>query len=200
MMSWLGWLLLAVNLWISWHNAKVTGLEWVESKYMGGWVRFMCWMGWLQSALGFTWCYVLIIVLFLHGAGSINTATVDATLDLAYVVLFPGLFISGTFIWIESLVIAWRRRDLPSIATATWNTFAEIHNAYSAVEGMGGALKSVGSLFSDIDDDDIKGIAIVAVVAIVLAALAGGFLTTELIRRHYAGSRPLPERAVPAPA
>lgn len=199
-MSWVGWLLLAVNLWISWHNAKVTGLEWVESKHMGGWVRFMCWMGWLQSALGFTWCYVLMIVLFAYGAGSINAATVDATINLAYVVLFPGLFISGTFIWIESLVIAWRRRDLPSIATATWNTFAEVHNAYSAVEGMGGAMKSVGSLFSDPDEDNIKGIAVVAVIAIVLAALAGGFLATELIRRHYAGSRPLPERVAPVPA
>jgi hypothetical protein len=26
LMSWVAWLLLAVNLWISWHNAKVTGL------------------------------------------------------------------------------------------------------------------------------------------------------------------------------
>ena len=199
-MAWLIWLIVAVNLWISWHNAKVIGLDWIESKYIGGWVRFMCWMGWLQSALGFTWCYVLIGVVCARGGGYINAATADSTINLGYVVLFPGLFISGTFIWIESLVIAWRRRDLPSIATASWNTFAEIHNAYSAVEGMGGALKSVGSLFSDSDEDDIKGIAIVAVISIVLAALAGGFLTTELIRRHYAGSRPLPERTAPQPA
>jgi len=199
-MAWLIWLILALNLWISWHNAKVIGLDWIESKYIGGWVRFMCWMGWLQSALGFTWCYVLIIVVYARGSGYINAATADATINLGYVILFPGLFISGTFIWIESLVIAWRQRDLPSIATASWNTFAEIHNAYSAVEGMGGALKSVGSLFSGSDDDDIKGIAVVATIAIILAALAGGFLTTELIRRHYAGSRPLPERAVPQPA
>jgi hypothetical protein len=105
-MSWTVLLLLAVNLWISWHNAKVVGLEWIESKYMGGWVRFMCWMGWLQSALGFTWCYVLIGALLARNAGYINAATLKATIDLAYVVLFPGLFISGTFIWIESLVIA----------------------------------------------------------------------------------------------
>ena len=199
-MSWVVWLLLAINLWISWHNAKVTGLDWVESKYMGGWVRFMCWMGWLQSALGFTWCYALIIVMFAHGAGYIDATGVKATINLAYMVLLPGLFISGTFIWIESLVIAWRRRDLPSMAVASWNTFAEIHNAYSAVEGMGGAVKSVGSLFSDADDDEATGIALVAAIVIVLAALAGGFLTTELIRRHYAGSRPLPERGAPQPA
>jgi hypothetical protein len=200
MMSGLGWLVLALNLWISWHNAKVIGLDWVESRYLGGWTRFMCWMGWLQSALGFTWCYVLILALFAHSAEYINTATEQAAVNLGYVIIFPGLFISGTFIWIDSLVQAWRRRDLPSIATASWNTFAEIHNAYSAIDGMGDALKSVGSLFSDSDEDDVTGVAVVAVIAIVLAALAGGFLTTELIRRHYAGSRPLPERAVPAPA
>ena len=199
-MSGLGWLVLALNLWISWHNAKVIGLDWVESRYLGGWTRFMCWMGWLQSALGFTWCYVLILALFAHSAEYINTATEQAAVNLGYVIIFPGLFISGTFIWIDSLVQAWRRRDLPSIATAAWNTFAEIHNAYSAIDGMGDALKSVGSLFSDSDEDDVTGVAVVAVIVIVLAALAGGFLTTELIRRHYAGSRPLPERAVPAPA
>ena len=199
-MSWLGWLLLVVNLWISWHNARVTGLEWVESKYMGGWVRFMCWMGWLQSALGFTWCYALIVVLFARSGGYVDDTTTKATIELAYVVLFPGLFISGTFIWIESLVIAWRQRDLPSMAVASWNTFAEIHNAYSAVEGMGGAVKSLGSLFSVADEDDLKAAAVAFAIAVVLAALAAGVLTTELIRRHYAGSRPLPERIAPHPA
>lgn len=200
-MSWVVvWLLLAANLWISWHNAKVTGLDWVESRAMGGWVRFMCWMGWLQSALGFTWCYTLIVALLARSGGYINDAMMTATIDLAYVVLFPGLFVSGTFIWIESLVIAWRRRDLPSIATASWNTFAEIHNAYSAVDGMGDAIKSLGSLFDVTDDDDLKGVALAFAIAVVLAALAAGFLTTELIRRHFAGSRPLPERAAPQPA
>jgi len=199
-MSWVGWLLLAVNLGISWHNARVTGLDWVESKYMGGWVRFMCWMGWLQSALGFTWCYALIVVLFARSGGYVDDTTTKATIELAYVVLFPGLFISGTFIWIESLVIAWRQRDLPSMAVASWNTFAEIHNAYSAVEGMGGAVKSLGSLFSVADEDDLKAAAVAFAIAVVLAALAAGVLTTELIRRHYAGSRPLPERIAPHPA
>jgi hypothetical protein len=140
------------------------------------------------------------VVWFAYTSHYIDATTARATVDLGYVILFPGLFISGTFIWIESLVRAWRERDLPNIAVAAWNTFAEIHNAYSAVEGMGSALKSVGSLFSDADDDDATGFAVVAAIVIVAAALAGGFLTTELIRRHYAGSRPLPERVAPTPA
>jgi hypothetical protein len=89
-MSWIVWLLLAVNLWISWHNAKVVGLDWIESKYMGGWVRFMCWMGWLQSALGFTWCYVLIGALLAHNAGYINAATLKARSTLLMSYCFRG--------------------------------------------------------------------------------------------------------------
>jgi len=197
-----GWalLVLVLNLGISWSNARVTGLNWVESKHIGGWIRFMCWMGWLQSALGFTWCYVLIVVWFAEGGHYIDARTADATVALGYLLIVPGALFSGLFIWIDSLVQAWRRRDLPSIATASWNTFAEIHNAYSAVDGIGAALKSVGSMFASADPDDWKGAAVITMILIVVAALAGGFVTTELIRRHYAASRPLPARAAPSPA
>ena len=188
-------LLLAVNLGISWWNARVVGLDWVEARFIGGWVRFMCWMGWLMSALGFTWCYVLILAFVAQGAGLIGARELEATLLLGYLVVIPGMLFSGLFIWIDSVVVAWRRRDLPSMATASWNTFAELHNAYSAISGVGAALKSVGNLFGDGDEDEAKIGAIIIVVLIVVAALAGGFITTELIRRHYAASRPLPARA-----
>jgi hypothetical protein len=198
-MTGMAWLLLFVNLGISWWNARVVGLEWVESQFIGGYIRFMCWMGWLMSALVFTWCYVLILALFAHNARYIDASQMTAAISLGYVVVLPGLLVSGTFIWVDSVVQAWRRRDLPSIATATWNTFAEIHNINSAVSGIGPAFKSIGGLFSDADEDEAKIGAIIVVVLIVVAALAGGVITTELIRRHYAASRPLPERAVPQP-
>jgi len=199
-MTGMAWLLLIVNLGISWWNARVTGLDWVESKFIGGYVRFMCWMGWLMSALGFTWCYVMILAVLAHGSGYIDARQMEATVSLGYLVVLPGILVSGLFIWTDSVVQAWHRRDLPSIGIATWNTFAEIHNVYSAVRGIGPALKSVGSLFSDADEDEAKIGVIIVVVLIVVAAVAAGFVTTELIRRHYAASRPLPERAAPQAA
>jgi len=199
-MSALGLFVLILNFGISWSNARVTGLVWVESKHLGGWIRLMTWMGWLMSALGFTWCYAIVIVLIAQSSGHLTAQQVDAALSLGYLIVVPGVLVSGLFIWIDSLVRAWRERDLPSIGIAAWNTFAEVHNAYAAVEGIGGAAKSVGSLFSSADPDDLKGAAIVAVVLIVAAALAGGFITTEMIRRHYAASRPLPARTAAAPA
>jgi hypothetical protein len=36
MMSGLGLLVLILNFGISWWNARVTGLDWVESKHLGG--------------------------------------------------------------------------------------------------------------------------------------------------------------------
>ena len=199
-MTGMAWLLLIVNLGISWWNARVTGLDWVESKFIGGYVRFMCWMGWLMSALGFTWCYVMILAVLAHGSGYIDARQMEAAVSLGYLVVLPGILVSGLFIWTDSVVQAWHRRDLPSIGIATWNTFAEIHNVYSAVRGIGPALKSVGSLFSDADEDEAKIGVIIVVVLIVVAAVAAGFVTTELIRRHYAASRPLPERAAPQAA
>jgi len=199
-LNWIAWLLLIANLGISWWNARVTGLDWVESTLIGGYVRFMCWMGWLMSGLGFTWCYVLILAVFAHGSGYIDTSQMDAAISLGYLVVLPGILVSGLFIWIDSVVEAWRRRDLPSIGIAAWNTFAQIHNVYSAVNGVGPAMKSVGGLFSGVDEDEAKLGAIIIVVLIVVTALAGGFVTTELIRRHYAASVPLPQRAAPQPA
>jgi hypothetical protein len=199
-MNWLVLLLLVVNFGISWWNARMVGLDWVETRHLGGWIRLMAWMGWLMSALGFTWCYVLILALLARSAGYIDDQAMQGAIALGYLVVIPGVLISGSFIWIDSLVQAWRRRDLPSIGIAAWNTFAEVSNVAAAVQGVGGAAKSVGSLFTKADPDEVKGAAILIVVLIVVAAVAGGFITTEMIRRHYAGSRPLPARAVPAAA
>ena len=197
-MAFVAVLVFAINFAISWHNARVVGLDWVESKQIGGWMRFVVWMAWLMSAVGFTQCYVEILAWLAHSGGYIDAKAMDATLSLGFVVLIPGFIIAGTVLWIDSLVVAWRQRDLPSIATAAWNTFAEIHNVHSAVSGVGGAFKSIGSF--SFDEDEAKGAVIIVVVLIVVTAIAGGFITTELIRRHYAGSRPLPQRAAAAAA
>jgi hypothetical protein len=193
-------LLWLINLGISWWNARVVGLDWVESKHLGGWIRFMTWMGWLMSALGFTWCYVILLALLARGLGYVDDQTMERTISLGYLILLPGILMSGLFIWIDSAVRAWRQRDLPSIGIAAWNTFAQVHNVYAAVKGIRGASKSVASLFRSADVDDIKGAAVAAAVLVVMAAFAGGFLTTEMIRRHYAASRPLPRRPTPRPA
>ena len=43
-----------LNFGISWWNAYAVGVTWVETKNMGGYQRFMAWMGAIMSASGFT--------------------------------------------------------------------------------------------------------------------------------------------------
>lgn len=186
-----------LNFGISWWNARVVGTVWVESKEMGGFTHFMTWMGAIMSASGFTWCYLIVLLLGGHTfyPEVLTNEAVKAGLSLGYLVIIPGVLFSGLMIWIESLVEAWRRRDLPSMGVAAWNSFAQIHNTYSAMEGIPDALKEVGNFFSEGDSDDAKFKLIVLVVILVVLALFAGILTTSAIIKKYAGSVPLPRAA-----
>ncbi len=193
-----------INLGISWLNARTVGVTWVETKQIGGWQRFMAWMGAIMSASGFTWCYLVVLLFgayyaqfsFLHPGQPpiLSQRAISDGFSLGYLLIIPGILFSGMMIWIDSLVQAWKRRDLPSIGTAAWNTYAQMHNTYEAFSGIGSALNGVGDLFSG-DDDDGKGklglLAILIIVGLVLLAISGGILTTMTIIRHYAATRPL---------
>lgn len=193
-----------VNFAISFFNARTVGLVWVETKTIGGWQRFMAWMGAIMSASGFTWCYMIILlfgVYFLQpnpvqpeheeGAKIITMVHLQTGFALGYLIIIPGILFSGTMIWIDSLVQAWRRRDLSSIGVATWNTFAHLHNSYSAMRGIPEAWKAVSNSLGKSRSKD-KGAIII--IILVIAAAVSGILTTYAIVSHYAGTRTLPER------
>jgi hypothetical protein len=198
------WVLLGVvwlvNMFISWVNARTVGLMWVETKEMGGWSRFMTWMGAIMSASGFTWCYLVILLFggyyaqfsFLkpNQAPYIGVEALKAGFALGYLIIVPGILFSGLMIWVDSLVQAWRRRDLSSMGIAAWNTFAQVHNTYGAIRGVPGAWDAVGDFFGGKDKKDGS----VVILLLVILALLGGILTTWGIVLHYAGTRPLPQR------
>jgi len=189
-----------VNFGISWWNARAVGLVWAETKMMGGVTRFMVWMGAIMSACGFSWCFLIFLAIGANYFYPIyfGPKALRATFSLGYLIIIPFIIFSGMMIWIQSLVIAWRRRDLPSMGVAAWNTFAQIHNTYSAIEGMPAAFKEVGNFFSDVfsgDSDDAKGKLAIMVIAIVLLSLIAGIILTAALIKKYAASVPLPERS-----
>src|SRR6185437_14296075 len=112
--------------------------------------------------------------------------TLKQAASLWYItIIFPALG-TGFIITIESWRAAFRERSLMNMGTAAWNTFAELHNAYEAVEGMGDAFKDVGDLFSglfdgDSDDDAKAKLAMVAILLVVIALASGCLLTAILI-------------------
>jgi len=199
-----------LNFAISWFNARSTGLVWVETKQIGGFQRLMTWMGAVMSACGFTWCYVFILLVSVYfgqfalikpdSSGNITpfftTDAIQAGFSLGYIIIIPGLLFSGLMIWVDSLVQAWRRRDLPSMGVAAWNTYAQIHNTYSAMRGVPEAIESISKFFFGGRDSRNSGKGAVGLVLIFIVVLAccSGILTTWGIINHYAGSRPLPDR------
>ena len=54
-------LLVLVNIGISYWNAKQAGRVWAESKGVGGWIRILVWCAAIQSAVGFTSAYAIIL-------------------------------------------------------------------------------------------------------------------------------------------
>jgi hypothetical protein len=188
------WLL---NLGISIWNAYAVGLAWVETKHAGGWRRFMAWMGAIMAASGFTWCYLFLLALLAWWLRWLELRHIEVMFSLGYILIIPGVLFSGLMITIDSWAQAYRQRTLGSFGTAAYNTFAQIHNTYNAVTGMGQAFQNVASFFSgssrgrsDSDKDDRAGVLIILLV--LLALLAGVLTTAAIIHRVAGGGQRIP--------
>jgi hypothetical protein len=191
------WLLnLAISIW----NAYAVGKSWVEAKAAGGWPRVMCWSGAVMSASGFSWCYLILLGFAAYKLEAISDAQFAVALNLGYILLIPGILLSGLMITLDSWARAFRQGGLLNYGAAVYNTYAQIHNTYSAVIGFGDAFRSVRDFFgqggkSDRDGDDKdRNFGWVVVVLLVAAALAAGVLTTTFIIWRVAGTTPLPPR------
>jgi hypothetical protein len=183
----------AISVW----NAYAVGKVWVEARHAGGWHRFMCWMGAVMSASGFTWCYLSFLVLTASYFQWVTEEQAMACLNLGYILLIPFILFAGYAITLDSWVQAYRRGGFLNYGAAAWNTYASIHNTYSAWQNLGGAFTSLGNFFGgdrkrgrDSDGDGAGGIVIV--ILLVALALLGGVITTAVIIRRFAATEPLP--------
>ena len=186
-----------VNLGISFWNARVAGMSWVESKAVGGWGRVTAWAGAVMSAVGFTSVYGFVVLFIGLGTGWIPEGAAVVTQALLYLMLIIPCLGSGIIIMGESWVRLARERSLANIGVAAWNTLAMAHNAWSAYNSVGKAWDSVaksvtGGLGTD-DDIDTDSDFAKAVIAVVIAVF-GGILTTVVIMRRYMGTVALPAK------
>jgi hypothetical protein len=195
---WLIGLIWLLNAAISTWNAYAVGRSWVEARVAGGWPRLMCWAGAVMSATGFSWCYLILLALVAHHLEWISPDQIEAALALGWVVLVPGLLLSGLVIMLDSWARAFRQGGFLNYGIAVYNTYAQIHNTYSAITGLGPALDKVGAIFKDRGssrDRDRSGA--VLIILLVALALLAGILTTTFIIWKVAGSVPLPQRPTP---
>lgn len=187
-MSILGLIVIWVlNFGISWWNAYACGNIWLETKEIGGWQRLITWCGAIMSAIGFSWCILIVLALISKAVlPEIGTKVMMLSIYGGYIIIGPAAVLSGLFIWIDSLVEAWRRRDFPSIAVAGWNTYAQISNTVSLFDGLDTAFKGIGNIISD-SDDDVKGKIIMLAVILIAISLGMGVLLTRYIIRKNMG-------------
>ena len=189
------WLL---NFGISWLNAWSVGRSWADSKATGSWPRVVTWSAAVMSACGFTWCYLILLVIGADTLGVFapdpKTAELSPTaqnphefvklaLEMGYVVIIFPILGSGLAIWIDSVTTAWRRRDAVSIGVAGWNTFAQAHNTFEAARTLPAVFKDLGSALKG---GDVKGKAFLLALILVAVALCAGILTTVAIVRSTA--------------
>lgn len=192
-------LILILNVGISIWNCYAVGTAWKDTMAIGGWFnKLVLWSAVIQSGVGFSMPILLgltfgAVAYLTSGTEPELTAAegaelVQAVFSLWYIaVIFPILG-SGLAIWAHSLREAYRRRDFTSIATAGWNTFAQVHNTISAINNVGGAFEVVGELFSKAlsGKGDGKGKIAILVILLVVVSLVLGFLIAFGLVRYFA--------------
>jgi hypothetical protein len=185
--------LLVANFAISWFNAWTVGKVWVETKAVGGFTRFMAWMGAVMSACGFVWVYTIVLALLWHTLNPslpkkyvLSDVYLNGAIGLGYLIIILPVLGSGLAITINSWAYFWRRRTFGSGALAGYNSFAQLYNTYQAIQGIPEAVGLVGKAFKG--DGDSDGKKWVLMLALVLIALVGGILTTTAIIRVSARS------------
>jgi hypothetical protein len=180
----------AISIW----NAYAVGKVWVETRVVGGWRRFMCWMGAVMSACGFTWCYLSFLALTAHHFKWLTDEEVMVALNLGYVLLVPFMLFAGYAITLDSWARAFRQGGFLNYGMAAWNTYATIHNTFSAWRNLGGAFSSLTNYFGGgkrerSRNDNNSGLVVLLLVAFALLA---GVFTTAVIIRRVAATDPLP--------
>jgi hypothetical protein len=199
--------ILALNFAISWWNARSCGRAWVESKAVGGAIRFLVWCAAIQSAIGFSSVFLFPLILLANALfpAYFTEEYLKAAVNLWYLtIIFPALG-TGLVITIESWITAYRERSLLNLGRAAYNTMAQIHNTMGAIDSVGPALRSVGQMFTSAlsgrgnAKDKAALLGLMIAVAVVAVALAAGTMLTVVLIHRYAGTVPLRSPATADP-
>ena len=171
--------LLVVNAGISFLNAYGAGAMYSEAKAIGGWSRIVNVSALIMAACGWSWVLLTIETIAAVTLGYLTPEEGQAMFSLGYLFLIIPLIGSGFALWANSLVRAYKTRKFGDVGVAGWNTFAQVHNVYSAAKHAPGAFKSVMDVFGKSKD----GRKLLAIILLVIVALGGGFFITFAIAR-----------------
>jgi len=174
-----------LNLGISIWNAYATGKVWVEAKHAGGVARFMAWMGYLMASVGFSWNILVLIGTMLKALGTVTPEQANLLFQIGYVVLIPGFLFSGYAIMFQSWANAYRNHSVANMGVAAYNTFANIHNTFNAIDNFP---KAFGSIFSAFKGGSGKSKANGLILFVAVLCVLSGFIIAALIVHRVAAS------------
>ena len=189
---------LGLNILISIWNCYAVGTAWKDTMAMGStFDKVLLWSGTIQSGVGFSMPILLVLstisVSFLTSGEEPTLTPIEGQQLLEWIyslwylaVIFPILG-SGLAIWAHSIREVYKRRDFTSIATAGWNSYAQISNTLSALENIGGVLSNVGDMFSWLADSkgDARRQLVLLVVLLVVISLVAGFMIAVALVKYF---------------
>ena len=181
-------LLVALNVFIAYWNARAIAPVW---RYRGqmDWMMYLVTLSaFVMSVVGFSMPLILGGTFGALALGLIPAAGAKAAMGMWYLSVIVPVLGASLIITAHSWIEAWRRRDLTSALVTAWNTGATIHNFASAPSGIEAALDGIGSFVSSVmadEDGFLPGLALLLVVAIVVGSLFGGvYATLKVIAKH----------------
>jgi hypothetical protein len=143
----------------------------------------------MMAGLGFSWNIFIVVGYVMVTEGKFDQEQLLTFINLGYVILVPGFLFSGYAIMLESWADAYRNRTLGSMGRAAWNTYANIHNTYSAVKDMPGAISQVFKAFTG-GKKGAQGLVLLLAIACVLS----GFIIAGVIVWRVSASYALPKK------
>ncbi|MGN1330020.1 MAG: hypothetical protein ACI4VN_01620 [Clostridia bacterium] len=186
-------LLLLLNFFISWSNAKYCGRYWSESKAVGGSFRAYVIAGYAMAIAGFTMVYFyllsvvlpLILPLFMELSNEDLMAIMELSSSMLYILLVLAIVPSGFFIWFKSVANFWEHKTLGNGLVAGYNTFAQFRNTANACRELPSAFGRVTSaLFGGKGKKKSETyIVLLAILLLILAIFSGYFTASAIMKK-----------------
>ncbi len=172
------WLFIILGIVISVWNAYASGYNSVLLRnYEGKFAEFFRLansFGIVLAFAGATYYTAVILALLGTSLGYVDPLAANALLSLNFLVLGGLLLVSGVVIAIESIIVAYYRRNLLDIAVAGWNILAVLWDAWVYFTNFGRALSVWES-----SSDNARGNAL---ILLALAAIIGVVITYAAYR------------------
>jgi hypothetical protein len=147
--------------------------------------RFMAWMGYFMASMGFSWDILVLVGVLLHSLGKISPDQETLLFQAGYVLLVPGFLFSGYAIMFQSWANAYRNHSVVNMGVAAYNTYANIHNTFNAIDNFP---KAFGSVFESFTRGSGKSKANGLILFVAVLCVLSGFIIAALIVHRVAAS------------